>query len=153
MTELSDTIRAQICLLHEEGYSVRHIAHRMKVSIDGVQCTLRRFVQTASFKSLRRTGRPRATTAQTDRLIRRVSSNHPTFCSRRIQCELPRDVNVSRRTIRRRLLVDFKLRASRPARKPRLSAKNIRDRLIFCNKYKDFTPEDWDKFSSLMKHK
>ena len=33
----------------------------------------------------------------------------------------------------------------RAAKKPLLSWKNIRDRLIFCKKYKDWTPEDWGK--------
>ena len=29
------------------------------------------------------------------------------------------------------------------AKKPLLSRKNIRDRLIFCKRYRDWTAEDW----------
>ena len=31
------------------------------------------------------------------------------------------------------------------AKKPLLSRKNIRDRLIFCKRYRDWTAEDWGK--------
>ena len=33
----------------------------------------------------------------------------------------------------------------RAAKKPLLSSKNIRDRLIFCRRYRDWTAEDWGK--------
>ena len=33
----------------------------------------------------------------------------------------------------------------RAAKKPLLSRKNIRDRLIFCRRYRDWTAEDWGK--------
>ena len=33
----------------------------------------------------------------------------------------------------------------RAAKRPLLSRKNIRDRLIFCKRYRDWTAEDWDK--------
>ena len=33
----------------------------------------------------------------------------------------------------------------RAAKKPLLSRKNIRDRLIFCKRYRDWTAEDWGK--------
>ena len=36
------------------------------------------------------------------------------------------------------------------AKKPLLSRKNIRDRLIFCKRYRVWTAEDWGKVISLM---
>ena len=33
----------------------------------------------------------------------------------------------------------------RAAKKPLFSRKNIRDRLIFCKRYRDWTAEDWGK--------
>jgi hypothetical protein len=33
----------------------------------------------------------------------------------------------------------------RAAKKPFLSRKNIRERLIFCKRYRDCTAEDWGK--------
>ena len=41
-----------------------------------------------------------------------------------------------------RLLEDG-LVSRRAAKKPLLSRKNIRDRLIFCNRIRDWTAEDW----------
>lgn len=52
-------------------------------------------------------------------------------------------VSASACTVRRRLLEDGLV--SRAAKKPLLSRKNIRDRLIFCKRYRDWTAEDWGK--------
>ena len=46
--------------------------------------------------------------------------------------------------MRRRLLEDG-LVSRRAAKKPLLSRKNIRDSLIFCKRYRDWTAEDWGK--------
>ena len=48
-------------------------------------------------------------------------------------------------TIRRRLCKNFGLRSRKPAKKPRLSPKNIRDRIDFCNKYRNWTAQGWEK--------
>jgi hypothetical protein len=48
-------------------------------------------------------------------------------------------------TIRRRLCNDFNLKAYRPARKPLLSAKNIRDRRCFCEAHKLWTIAEWGR--------
>lgn len=53
-------------------------------------------------------------------------------------------MSASARTVRRRLLEDG-LVSRRAAKKPLLSRKNIRDRLIFCKRYRDWTAEDWGK--------
>ncbi|CDQ87550.1 unnamed protein product [Oncorhynchus mykiss] len=53
-------------------------------------------------------------------------------------------VSASACTVRRRLLEDG-LVSRRAAKKPLLSRKNIRDRLIFCKRYRDWTAEDWGK--------
>uniref|UniRef100_A0AAZ3SD63 Transposase Tc1-like domain-containing protein n=1 Tax=Oncorhynchus tshawytscha TaxID=74940 RepID=A0AAZ3SD63_ONCTS len=53
-------------------------------------------------------------------------------------------VSASACTVRRRLLEDG-LVSRRSAKKPLLSRKNIRDRLIFCKRYRDWTAEDWGK--------
>uniref|UniRef100_A0AAZ3QWA0 Transposase Tc1-like domain-containing protein n=1 Tax=Oncorhynchus tshawytscha TaxID=74940 RepID=A0AAZ3QWA0_ONCTS len=53
-------------------------------------------------------------------------------------------VSASACTVRRRLLEDG-LVSRRVAKKPLLSRKNTRDRLIFCKRYRDWTAEDWGK--------
>ena len=39
----------------------------------------------------------------------------------------------------------FGLVSRRAAKKPLLYCKNIRDRLILCKRYRDWTAEDWGK--------
>lgn len=53
-------------------------------------------------------------------------------------------VRASARTVRRRRLEEG-LVSRRAAKKPLLSRKNIRDRLMFCRRYRDWTAEDWGK--------
>ena len=53
-------------------------------------------------------------------------------------------MSASARTVRRRLLEDGVV-SRRAAKKPLLPRKNIRDRLIFCKRYRAWTAEDWGK--------
>ena len=52
---------------------------------------------------------------------------------------------ISTRIIQHRLRKDFGLSSFRPAKKPLLSSKNIRDRISFCKKVKSWTPEMWSR--------
>ena len=90
---------------------------------------MKRYKDTGGYKSKTRSGRPRVTTATTDRMIRRLCVTNPTASSLSITNSL--HTLVSTRTIRRRLSLQFNLKAYRPAKKPFLSAKNIKDRLNF----------------------
>src|SRR5215469_16323508 len=68
---------------------------------------------------------------QTDLFVAVAS---PTASSINIAGQLPSV--TSTRSVRRRLLVDFQLASRRPAKKAKLSAKNIKDRVAFCRKYR-----------------
>ena len=78
-------------------------------------------------------------------MIRHMAVADPNVSSSCIVARLPDEVQVSSRTIRRRLHDEFNLKAYRPAAKPKLSAKNIKDRIKFCRKYQNWTIEDWKK--------
>ena len=65
-----------------------------------------------------RSGRPRATTSRTDKLIGRISHANPRLSANEISKEIFIEKKVSDRTVRRRLLVDFKMKACKPAKKP-----------------------------------
>ena len=73
MSELNLIQRGQIQVLKEEGYTERQIAIRINVSKTAVHKTLAKLRSTGSHNSLKRSGRPRVTTPQTDRMIRRES--------------------------------------------------------------------------------
>ena len=70
---LSLETRQSVAVLRSEGYSLRNIAKKLKISYKGVHYCLARREQTGSNQDRKRTGRPKCTTAQEDKYIR-VSS-------------------------------------------------------------------------------
>ena len=134
MAQLSDVIKAKVILLREEGYSQRDIAAGLGISKTGVLKTIARNFLNGNNNALQGCGRPRKTSNATDHMIRRIAVADPTASSTFIQSQLPGHMNISPATIRRRLCNDFGLKSCRPAKKPRLSPKNIADRLDFCKK-------------------
>ena len=141
--ELADTKRAQIIALWEAGVAQVDIGKQLGESKQCVSYTIKRFKDTGSFKSKPRSGRPRVTSKNTDRLIRRASVKHPTASASSISNLLP--APVSTRTIQRRLHTEFNLKAYKAAKKPLLSAKNIRDRYTFCKRVENWTSEMWSR--------
>jgi transposase len=141
--EISAEKRAQIQILHSQKMSHREIARILSISQSAVTRGLARIKQLGSLKSRGRVGRPRATSAAADRLIHRAAVAHPTWSSSNIKANVRSP--VSTRTVRRRLLVDFQLPSRRPAKKAKLSRKNIRGRLAFCKTYRHWTEADWMK--------
>ena len=144
--ELSKEMRAQVHILSKEGLTQRAIAEKLKISRSCVCKTLQRIQETNSFKSRSRSGRPRVTNERTDRSIHRYAMRHPTACASEIRANLPRTRCVpSINTIKCRLLQKCKLRSYKPATKPLLSRKNIKDRIRFCKQYEHWTFEEWSK--------
>jgi transposase len=141
--ELSKEKRAQMMILHQQNYSHSKIAGILHISKSAVTKGIARAKQLGTLESRKRSGRPRITSATTDRVIHRLAAANPTWSS--LQIAVNSSLPASTRTIRRRLLKEFKLPSCRPAKKAMLSKKNIRDRLTFCRKYKDWTAQDWKK--------
>lgn len=130
-------------ILRQEGLTQKKIASKLRVNQCLVSRHLKRYQSTGRFSPKRRTGRPRSTSLTTDRLIHRIAVAQPTATSTFIASQLPSHSSVSSSTVRRRLHKDFRLKAYRPAAKPRLSSKNIKDRLAFCLKYRHWTINEW----------
>jgi transposase len=148
-------------ILHHQKMSHRKIAGILGISKHAVTYGLARADELGTTKSRTGRGRPRKTTITTDRRIRRAAVAHPTWSSTQIATSS--DAGVSPRTVRMRLLKDFQLPSRKPAKKAKLSKKNIKDRLTFCRKYKDWTAEQWknvmfsdestfSQFSSFVRH-
>src|SRR6185436_2286437 len=99
-----------------------------------------------NFNSRQRSGRPKVTSQRVDNFIVKTAKFSPRASSTSIKSRMPGvpDDKPSSRTIRRRLF-DAGLRSYRPARKPQLSKKNVKDRLIFCRKYRNWTAEQWER--------
>lgn len=143
--ELSSECRAQAVILRKNGLCYQEIAKKLGVSYCAVYKAVKRYQELQSFVSRKRSGRPRCTSAQDDRTIARIVKMSPKASSLQVLTRLPRGPrNISTRTIRRRLF-DSGLKSYTPAKKPRLSPKNIADRLVFCRKYEKWTAADWEK--------
>jgi len=140
--EITPEVRAQVDILRQTGLKYRDIAQKLKISVAAAYKTVKRIEELQSFASRKRSGRRKVTTERDDRLISRIVKNSPKASSLSVKVRLPKTLcNVSTRTIRRRLF-DNGLKSYTPARKPKLSAKNINDRLLFCKKYQNWTKRE-----------
>jgi transposase len=144
--QVSSEVAAQIQILYENDNRVTDIAAVTKVSKSSVSKIISRYEETGSFSPRARSGRPRITTPRTDNKIKRMVQSNPMISSSEIRANLSKEVKTpSSRTIRHRLQKELNLRSYRPAVKPRLSAKNVADRISFCQRYKDWTAMDWEQ--------
>ena len=144
-TEISKASKSNVVLLKEEGYKNCEIARRLSLSEASVCRILCRYKKQESFSPKKRTGRPRKTTARTDRTIKRICQVKPSISSSEIHRSLPILSDVSLRTIRRRLNKDLGLPARKPSEKPLLTPRMANQRLSFCQRYLHWTAEDWRK--------
>lgn len=143
--ELSKEKRAVIIDRISQGCSFREIERLGLASHRTASRIWKRFVEDGQVCSKKRSGRPKCTTARQDRHLTRLCLQDRTASSFALRRDvLEADGNISARTVRRRL-VQFGLRSRRPAKKPLLSKKNLKDRLKFCRLHKDWTADDWAK--------
>ena len=142
---VSPEVVACMVKMRDEGMTQIEISRYTGVCQSSVQKCLARYDATGSCEWNKSPGRPRATTRRCDNLIKRIVKVNPTASSTFIKTQLPETVIVSDRTIRRRLQYEMGLRSYHPATTPKLSRKNITDRLAFANRYIDWTPDQWRK--------
>lgn len=142
--ELSTEVRAQVVILRETGFTLADIASKLNISVATAYYTIKRAKEIGSYASRRRVGRPKVSSPRTDRTIARIVKQSPKASSLAVKLRLPwHSRNISTRTIRRRLF-DNHLKSYTPARKPKLSAKNIKDRIRFCKLYESWSEKDWE---------
>ena len=130
---------AQIKVLREEGYSIRQIATRLKLACMLVARSVNNFKSTGRYGYEKPKGCSKCTIKHMDDAIILSAKKSPRKISKAIYAALLQDTAtasalLSERTIRRRLF-RANLKSYKPAKKPKLSLKNIADRLAFCNKY------------------
>ena len=66
---ISSETRQSILDLRNEGYSMRKIAKKLKISYNAVYYSLNRTAQTGPNQNIKRSGRPQCTTEQEDKYI------------------------------------------------------------------------------------
>ena len=99
---------AQIKVLQEEGYSIRQIATRLKLSRTLVARSINIFKSTGRYGYEKPKGRPKSTTKRMDDAIILTAKKSPRKTSKAIHAALPQDTATasalpSQRKIRRRL--------------------------------------------------
>ena len=133
-----------ILVLRNEGYSMREIAKKLKISYNTVYYSLHRTAQTSSNQNIKRNGRPRCTTEQKDKYIRVSSLSNRSFTSPRLAAALnsTRKTTVSKSTVKRRLR-DAGLLDRVAKKKPYLRLANKNKRLRWAKEHRQRTEEDW----------
>lgn len=144
--ELTVAERSQIVLLHSQGWSQQKIAKQMKHSRHAIQVTLKRYEETGSYENRPKSGRKRKTTARQDRYLERLSLQNRFKTPKKLVADLSANqgVSVSDRTVRRRL-AEVNLKSRKARRKPYLTQQQMKNRLLWAKKYRNWTVEDWSK--------
>lgn len=143
--ELSSETRNSIIILREEGYKLKEIAKRLKVSIGGVQRALSRHAQTGSNATLPRSGRRKATSHAEDKYVRVSSLRNRRLTVPQLTAQLnsTRQKPVSKSTVRRRLTAAG-LHGRISSRKPLLRLQNKQKRLRWAQEHANWTKEQWN---------
>ena len=137
--------RAVIIALHKKGFTGKDIAASKIAPKSTIYQIIKNFKESCSIVVKKPPGHPRKSSKRQDRLQKLIQLwDRGTTSTELAQEWQQAGVSESARTVRQRLLEDD-LVSRRAAKKPLLSRKNIRDRLIFCKRYRDWTAEDWGK--------
>lgn len=142
--QLTKSDKLRILDLVKAGMSQTNVANIFKVSQSLISKTVKRNAENVSLSPKKRSGRPRVTSSRTDRRIVNLVQQIPNITSAEIKDSFPGVLdNVDPSTIRTRLTREFKIMARRPLKKPLVTPVMRQKRLAFCQKYKEWTPEQW----------
>ena len=143
---LSVEERARVVALHDEGYSGRAIARKLKIRPYTVQEIIKKVEETGTVRDRPQSGRRTSTTPRQDRLLTHLSLLNRKATSRIIKRDFEdvTNVDISTRTVRRRLLKSG-LRGCVAARKPLRTAVHKRKRLACAKERKGWTEEQWGR--------
>lgn len=117
---------------------MRDIARLQKVSVGGVQYTLKKHADTRSVFDCSRPGQPQKTSKQEDKFIKLISKRNKfkTACQIRAELVETRGTSISISTVKRRLQAAG-LKGCVAARKPLLRKINKKKRLNWAREHKD----------------
>lgn len=134
--------KKRVFRLKNTGKTCREIADIMECSFQTVSRILRRINMENSFAIRTGSGRPRCSTVREDRQLLREYKKSKSSTS--VDLQKRWNVEACVNTVRNRLR-EHNLQCYSRRKKPRLTAANIKQRLAFCRKYKNWTVEDWKR--------
>lgn len=134
-------------LLTSTTFKQNEIAAKLLVSPQSVLRIKKKMVfeEELGPKRVGRCGRKKVTTPRTDRKIVKIALNNRRASCKNISSTLAADgLNISRRTVNRRLLTAG-LKAYRPRKKPRLTDAMKKARFAWAKEHINWTIEDWEQ--------
>uniref|UniRef100_A0A8C7T280 Tc1-like transposase DDE domain-containing protein n=1 Tax=Oncorhynchus mykiss TaxID=8022 RepID=A0A8C7T280_ONCMY len=137
--------RAVLIALHKKGFTGKDIAASKIAPKSTIYRINKNFKKSCSIVVKKASGHPRKSSKRQDHLLKLIQLRDRGTTSTELAQEWQQaGVSASAHTVKQRLLEDSLVSRS-AAKKPLLSRRNIRDRLIFCKRYRDWTAEDWGK--------
>lgn len=135
---------ARVVALIEDGRSMRYVARLLNVNVSTIQRTYQRYRELGTYSRRHGSGRRRATSDRDDQYLRLqvLRNRHTTAVEARNRLQQATGVNVSERTVRRRLR-GVQLFSRRPATGPRLEPLHRRARLHFALLHQQWTQQQW----------
>ena len=107
--------------------------------------------KTGTYSDAKRSGRPQKTMPRDDHIIRRTAVWSPMSSASKIRSILlAKGADISRRTISWCLVIDFGLKACKPAKKLRLTPAMKAKRLGFAEKHAKWMIQQWRQVFFLM---
>ncbi|XP_038209023.1 uncharacterized protein LOC119830186 [Zerene cesonia] len=144
---LSPAQVAQAVALVDQGLTQREIATILNVPRSSMQYALKRYRETGSYSRRPGSGGFRCTSVRDDRfiLLAVLRNRYLTAVEIRHRLQVTRGVNVSERTVRRRM-EEVNLKVHRPARGPSSFLRQHRvARLQFAREHVNWSHEQWAK--------
>ncbi|CAK1599693.1 unnamed protein product [Parnassius mnemosyne] len=135
---------AQAVALIDQGLTQREVAIVLNVPRSSMQYSLKRYQETGRYTRRPGSGGVRCTSARDDRfiVIEILRNRYLTAVEIRQRLQITRGVNVSERTVRRRM-EEVNLKARRPARGSELLRQHRVARLQFAREHVNWTYEQW----------
>lgn len=135
---------AQAVALVDQGLTQREVAIALNVPRASMQYALKRYQETCQYTRRPGSGGVRCTSARDDHFIvlQILRKRYLTAVEIRQRLQIARGVNVSERTMRRRM-EEVNLKALRPARGPEHLRQHRVARLQFAREHVNWTHEQW----------
>ena len=158
--QYGEDIKIKIIDYFKNGESQISIAKRLNINKSIISRLIKKYKSTGSVKTIKSGGRPRKTNLRADKQIVRLMKQNPFLSSKKVVEDL--NLNISASTVRKRALENG-LRSFRPSKKPILTKKHLKKRLVlklfdhltnfdlcrnfrleFAKQHVNWTPEKWN---------